>query len=358
MADNQTLVIGLGRFGRELAETLVELGDEVLGVDADQHVVQDCAEGLTHVVRADGTDADALRQIGAADFERAAVAIGDIQASILTTYDLVDLGVRRSGRRRSPREHGAILERVGATRVVFPERDMGIRVAHTMVGRTVDYIELDEDFVLVETTAPARARRPHAARRRRCARGTTSPSSASSARAGTFSYATPDTRVEPGDLIVVAGHDRRDRRPSRSSTDPAGSGSFADELGDLALVEVGVGLHHVVDAADHLGRRRESRMRSPLRWSRRACSQPIFTMSMVPMSVWSARTTAAPRHGAFQRLREGQHLALQAGDDRLLAQRPLEVRRSRPCAPARTRGPRRRRGSIRPAGKLTVRPAS
>jgi trk/ktr system potassium uptake protein len=204
LADNQTLVIGLGRFGRELAETLVGLGDEVLGVDVDPHVVQDCAEGLTHVVRADGTDADALRQIGAAGFERTAVAIGDIQASILTTYNLVDLGVQTIWAKALTREHGAILERVGATRVVFPERDMGIRVAHTMIGKTVDYIELDDDFVLLETTAPrelvGRTLRDAEVRSRHdltvvCIKRP----------GGRFSYATPDTRVEPGDLIVVAG---------------------------------------------------------------------------------------------------------------------------------------------------------
>ena len=110
---------------------------------------------MTHVVQADATDAEALRQIGAADFSRAAVTIGtDIQASILATYALVDLGVARIWAKAVTPEHAAILERVGAHRVVLPEREMGVRVAHTMVGRTIDYVELDEDFVLIETTTP------------------------------------------------------------------------------------------------------------------------------------------------------------------------------------------------------------
>lgn len=205
MADKQILVIGLGRFGRVLAESLVQLGHEVLGVDASPRVVQECAEEITHVVRADGTDVAALRQLGAADFTRAVVAIGtDIQASILATYALVDLGVPSIWAKAITTEHGAILERVGASRVVFPERDMGVRVAHSMVGHTVDYIELDDDFVLVETTAPralvGRSLREAEVRKRHdvtvvCIKPP----------GGSFTYATPDTRVEEGDLIVVAG---------------------------------------------------------------------------------------------------------------------------------------------------------
>jgi trk system potassium uptake protein TrkA len=204
-SDDQTLVIGLGRFGRTLAATLVRLGNEVLGVDVDPRVVQACAVDLTHVVVADATDVEALRQVGAGDFSRAAVAIGtDIQASILATYALVDLGVPRIWAKAVTAEHGAILERVGAHRVIFPEIEMGERVAHTMVGRTIDYVELDDDFVLIETTAPrdiagltleeARLRRRH---------GVTVV--AVKPPGGQFTYATPETVVNQGDLMVVAG---------------------------------------------------------------------------------------------------------------------------------------------------------
>lgn len=205
MADDQTLVIGLGRFGRVVAENLVQLGHEVLGVDASLPVVQECADELTHVVRADATDAEAMRQLGAGDFPRAMVAIGsDIQASILCTYTMVDLGIPSIWAKAITPEHGAILERVGATRVVFPERDMGVRVAHSMVGRTVDYIELDEDFVLIETTAP------------NALLGVTLRDAELRARhqvtvvcvkrpGGAFTYATPETVLSEGDLIVVAG---------------------------------------------------------------------------------------------------------------------------------------------------------
>ncbi len=204
MADNQTLVIGLGRFGQALAGTLVELGNEVLGVDSDPRVVQNCADDFTHVVRADATDADALRQIGAGGFERAVVAIGDVEASILTTYNLVDLGVATIWAKAMTAEHGAILQRVGAGRVVFPERDMGVRVAHTMIGRTVDYIELDDDFVLLERTAP----REMAGRTLRESEVRTRHDLTVVAIKhpdGRFGYASPDSRVEAGDLVVVAG---------------------------------------------------------------------------------------------------------------------------------------------------------
>ena len=150
-----TLVIGLGRFGRALAETLADLGHDVLGVDTSSRIVQSCSLTLTHVVQADATDAEALRQLGATDFPRAVVAIGtDVQASILATYALVDLAIPRIWAKAITVEHGAILQRVGAHKVVFPERDMGTRVARTMVGRTIDYLEIAENFVLIETTVP------------------------------------------------------------------------------------------------------------------------------------------------------------------------------------------------------------
>jgi trk system potassium uptake protein TrkA len=148
---------------------------------------------------------EALRQLGAADFSRAVVAIGtDIQASILATYALVDLGVSRIWAKAVTAEHGAILERVGAQRVIFPEIEMGERVAHTMVGRTIDYVELDKDFVLIETTAPQELSGQtlkDAGLRKRY--GVTVV--AVKPPGGPFTYATPETVVDPGDLLVVAG---------------------------------------------------------------------------------------------------------------------------------------------------------
>lgn len=203
--DDQTVVIGLGRFGRAVATTLGQLGHEVLGVDASAQVVQACAPSMTHVVQADATDVGALRQLGANDFSSAVVAIGsDIQASILATYALVDLEIHRIWAKAITAEHGAILQRVGAHRVIFPERDMGVRMAHSMVGRTIDYIEIDENFVLIETTAPREAigKTLEEAKLRRqhdvtvvCVKHP----------GGSFTYATPETVLRAGDILVVAG---------------------------------------------------------------------------------------------------------------------------------------------------------
>jgi trk system potassium uptake protein TrkA len=203
-------VIGLGRFGGALAEDLIAHGHDVLGVDHDARLVQMFANRLTHVVEADTTDIETLRQIGAADFQTAVVAIGtDVEASILTTSVLVDLEVPHIVAKAISGPHGKILQRIGAHRVVFPERDMGVRVARSLAGRNViDYMELDPGFVLLETTAPpelvgktladAQVRRRH---------GLTVVSIKSPGKAAT--YATPETVPQEGDILVVAGETRR-----------------------------------------------------------------------------------------------------------------------------------------------------
>jgi trk system potassium uptake protein TrkA len=207
--EGEFLVIGLGRFGGGLAETLVELGHDVLGVDADPKLVQSFANRLTHVVEADSTDMDAMRQVGAGDFGTAVVAVGtDIEASILTTSVLVDLRVPKIVAKAVSEAHGKILERVGANRVVFPERDMGIRVGHSLAGALIDYFQLDPGFALVETTAPRElVGRTLAQAEVRKRYGITVV--CVKPRGGSFTYATPDTVVEEGDILVVAGETRR-----------------------------------------------------------------------------------------------------------------------------------------------------
>jgi trk/ktr system potassium uptake protein len=206
---DQFLVIGLGRFGGALAETLVALGHEVLGVDVSEKLVQSYADELTHVVQCDTTDPEAMAQIGAADFGTAVVAIGtEMEASILTTALLSDLGVRRIVAKAITAPHGKILERVGAHRVIFPERDMGIRVGHTMTGRALDYFQLDPGFALVEATAPREIvgkTLAGAEVRRRYGITVVCIKPAG----GSFTYATPDTVVQEDDVLVVAGETAR-----------------------------------------------------------------------------------------------------------------------------------------------------
>jgi trk system potassium uptake protein TrkA len=207
--EQEFLVIGLGRFGGGLARTLIELGHEVLGVDSNPKLVQDFAGYLTHVVEADSTDIEALRQLGAGEFSTAVVAIGtEIEASILTTAALVDLGVPRIVAKAISKPHGKILERVGAHRVVFPERDMGVRVGHSLAGRMIDYFQLDPGFALVETTAPKEIiGKSLAAAEVRRRYGITVV--AIKPHGGSFTYATPETVVNDGDILVVAGETKR-----------------------------------------------------------------------------------------------------------------------------------------------------
>ena len=203
--DNPILVIGLGRFGGAIAESLTELGREVLAVDSDHAIVQSYAGRLTHVVEADTTNEEALRQIGADDFDCAVVAIGtDIEASILTTSLLVDLGLRTIWAKAINIAHGRILERVGATRVVLPEREMGQRVAHLVAGRALNYIEFEDGYALVETKPPQKyVGKTLGEAGIRNQYGVTIVSIKRSGE--DFSYATADTILDADDLLIVAG---------------------------------------------------------------------------------------------------------------------------------------------------------
>jgi trk/ktr system potassium uptake protein len=207
---NEFLVIGLGRFGGALATDLIDHGHEVLGVDADAKLVQAHATRLTHVVEADSTDLEAMRQLGAGDFDTAVVAIGtDLEASILTTSLLVDLGAKRIVAKAISDAHGKILSRIGAHRVVFPERDMGVRVARSLAGKDViDYMELDPGFVLLETkTPPDLVGKTLAEAQVRKRYGLTVVSIKSPGQAAT--YATPETVPQDGDILVVAGETKK-----------------------------------------------------------------------------------------------------------------------------------------------------
>lgn len=160
------VVIGLGRFGGAIARQLEgNLHHDVLGIDRDPETVQRFADELRHVAEADSTDPVALRQLGVPDFHTAVVAIGDdVEASVLTAAALVDLGVPNIWAKALNEAHGHILHRIleGAPshHVVYPEREMGERVAHQVTGGVLDYFQLDEDgegddLTFIETLAPA-----------------------------------------------------------------------------------------------------------------------------------------------------------------------------------------------------------
>ncbi|MFV2039204.1 MAG: TrkA family potassium uptake protein [Acidimicrobiales bacterium] len=198
-------VVGLGRFGSALANRLVELDVEVMAIDMDIELVNEWAGRLTHVRQADGTNHKTLKQLGAADFDVAVVAIGsDIEASILSTAALTDIAAVNIWAKAITTEHGRILERVGAHNVVFPERQMGERVAQVLSHKVVDYFKIDEGFVLAELVAPADlhgiALGDSDIRKKY---GVTvvciKPNK------GVFTYAAPETVIGEGDLLIVAG---------------------------------------------------------------------------------------------------------------------------------------------------------
>lgn len=149
------VVIGLGRFGSSVAQELSRRGTEVLAIDSDPKLVQSLSGELTQVVAADSTDMEALQQLGVGDFYRAVVAIGtDMEASVLTTSLLTELEIEDIWAKAVSRQHGRILERMGAHHVVFPEHDMGERIAHLVTGGLLNYIEVGKDFAMVQTHAP------------------------------------------------------------------------------------------------------------------------------------------------------------------------------------------------------------
>ncbi len=151
----QYAVIGLGRFGTSIARTLFDLGQEVLAIDTSEEPLKYLADEVTHTVLADTTDANVLKNIGIANFDVVIVAIGEnVQANIMTTLLLKELGVKFVIAKALTKMQGRVLEKVGADRVVFPERDMGKRVAHNLVAANlVDYMELAQGFRIIEVVA-------------------------------------------------------------------------------------------------------------------------------------------------------------------------------------------------------------
>ena len=152
----QFVVIGCGRFGTSVAMKLNELGSEVMVVDNNEEIIQDISEYVTHAVQADATDENTIRSLGIRNFDVAVVTIGsDIQSSILITLMCKELGVKHVVAKAQNELHAKVLYKIGADRVVFPEREMGIRIAKNLVYENVlDYVELDPRYGIAEIYAP------------------------------------------------------------------------------------------------------------------------------------------------------------------------------------------------------------
>lgn len=145
-------VIGLGRFGRSVACNLAAQGHHVLGIDSEPGRVEEVACAIRQAVQADGSDIEILRYLGLERCDTVVVAIGrDMEASLLTTLALKELGVARVVVKAESDEHGRVLERVGADRVVYPQRDMGRRVAHFLASPLVqNYVDVAAGFAMTE----------------------------------------------------------------------------------------------------------------------------------------------------------------------------------------------------------------
>ena len=198
-------VIGLGRFGTALAKELMETGREVLGIDSDEKLVQDLSVSLTKAVTANCTNRDVLEELGIAEFDRVVVAIGsDLESSILTASLVVELGVKEVWAKATSEAHGRILKQIGVHHVVFPENDMGKRVAHQVGGDQLDYVEIDEGFVMAKTASASQFHGKtltELAIRRHYGVIVVATSH------GDADYlpATPDTVLNDGDFLIVAG---------------------------------------------------------------------------------------------------------------------------------------------------------
>jgi trk system potassium uptake protein TrkA len=151
----QFIVLGLGRFSSAVATTLVELGQEVLGVDNDEERVNELKDKITQAVQADITDERALKELGVKNFDTAIVGIGsDLETSMLVTMMLKEMGVKYIIAKAQNNLHAKILEKIGVDKIVFPERDMGRRIAHNLITPNIkEYIELEPDYSINEVEA-------------------------------------------------------------------------------------------------------------------------------------------------------------------------------------------------------------
>ncbi|MCH3964251.1 MAG: TrkA family potassium uptake protein [Clostridium sp.] len=152
MKKKQYLVIGLGRFGKSMAKTLYELGNDVLAVDSREDNVQNISHYSTEAVQTDATEEENLKAIGAGNFDVAVIGIGnDIQSSVIVTLLLKEMGLKYVIAKANTELHAKILYKIGADKVVFPEKDTAIRVAHNLVSSSIlDFIELSSEYRLTE----------------------------------------------------------------------------------------------------------------------------------------------------------------------------------------------------------------
>lgn len=204
-ATEQIAVIGLGRFGASLSIELVSTGHEVLAIDIDENLVQTFSTQITQTVQADSTSPEALAEIDIKNFDRVVIAIGtNIEASILTASLLLEIGIKEIWAKADTDAHGRILKQLGVHHVVFPESDMGRRIAHQVGGDQLDYVEIDQGFVMAKTAAAksfiGKSLTQLALRAKHGVLVV-----ATSHGDSTYTAANPETVIDEGDWMIVAG---------------------------------------------------------------------------------------------------------------------------------------------------------
>ncbi len=205
----QFAVIGLGRFGSSVARTLAHMGYQVLAIDSNEAKVEALMNEVTTSMQADARDEEALKVAGIRNVDVAVVAIGEnVEANILVTLNVKELGVKCVVAKALNDQHGKVLAKIGADRIVYPERDMGVRVAHTLAsGNVLEHIDLSPDYSIVEIVAPARiSGKTLGQLNLRAQHGV----SVMAIKRGNKILAAPgaDDVVKEGDILVLVGHNK------------------------------------------------------------------------------------------------------------------------------------------------------
>lgn len=152
----QFFVAGLGRFGKSVAITLEKMGYDVMAMDSDEEVVQDLSDTLGYVVCGDCSDEKNLISMGTGNADIAVVSVGDLSASLMTTLLLKEMGVKKIVVKALGEVHGKMLQKIGADKIIYSEKEMGIRVAHNLISPgIVDYIEMENNITIVSIHVPA-----------------------------------------------------------------------------------------------------------------------------------------------------------------------------------------------------------
>jgi len=204
LSDETVLVVGLGLFGSATARALTEMNVPLIALTEDHNLAVQYADEFTHVIEMNPSDREALEQIGINQIRKAVVALSKVELSIMTVLALSEAHVEEIWARAATREHGAILERIGAHHVVYSEASTGRRVAHAVSGFMIDYFEFEDGFAIARTKAPRETwNKPL---RESLVRSTSLVTVVGVKRPQQdFIYAVPETVIEPGDELIVSG---------------------------------------------------------------------------------------------------------------------------------------------------------